>query len=534
MVSAPVSFDYWNVLVLTLIRRRALASSEKTAFASAERAAVESVTSDYAFFARKDLVESAIDTVPDVFLILNRQRQIVYANRAFLEVIGLDACEDIKGLRPGEALKCSNADKAPGGCGTSEFCRHCGAVNAILLSHKGERATRECRITRKDTGEALDFSVLAVPLVERGDVFTVLALKDISHEKRRRALERVFFHDILNTLGGLFGLSNRLGKNQSPEVKRLVHSVKDSARLLLDEIKAQKELSLAENGTLKVRRSKLNSDDFIYSLIANYQNHAVCKGRHLRKDPDSDSFTFQSDQTLLNRVVGNMIKNALEAIDPERTVTVRARKLEDGVEFSVHNPGVMPRNVQLQVFQRSFSTKGDDRGLGTYSMKLFGEKYLLGDVSFETAEESGTVFRIRLPEKSAKTVKKGNRANHSVSLVETTTTFSKEESHLANVENAVVSADGVRDPDELLVTLEKLMVENYSDTRDSLMMLGIGEFADKLGEAGRKHNVDALIELSNALQDQVDAFEVETLPATLELFPGLLKKLRKVLTPPSE
>ena len=67
------------------------------------------------------------------------------------------------------------------------------------------------------------------------------------------------------------------------------------------------------------------------------------------------------------------------------------------VEFSVHNPNPMPRNVQLQVFQRSFSTKGSGRGLGTYSMKLLSERYLGGRVSFESNEESGTVFRARYP-----------------------------------------------------------------------------------------------------------------------------------------
>lgn len=40
----------------------------------------------------------------------------------------------------------------------------------------------------------------------------------------------------------------------------------------------------------------------------------------------------------------------------------------------------------LRIFQRSFSTKGaKGRGLGTYSMKLFGETYLGGQVSFRSS-----------------------------------------------------------------------------------------------------------------------------------------------------
>jgi sensor histidine kinase regulating citrate/malate metabolism len=53
--------------------------------------------------------------------------------------------------------------------------------------------------------------------------------------------------------------------------------------------------------------------------------------------------------------------------------------------------------VQLQLFQRSFSTKAADRGLGTYSMKLLSERYLKGQVWFTTSLEQGTTFIGRYP-----------------------------------------------------------------------------------------------------------------------------------------
>jgi sensor histidine kinase regulating citrate/malate metabolism len=54
--------------------------------------------------------------------------------------------------------------------------------------------------------------------------------------------------------------------------------------------------------------------------------------------------------------------------------------------------------VQLQIFQRSFSTKGDrGRGVGTYSIKLLGEQYLQGATGFESDAANGTTFWLRLP-----------------------------------------------------------------------------------------------------------------------------------------
>jgi signal transduction histidine kinase len=58
----------------------------------------------------------------------------------------------------------------------------------------------------------------------------------------------------------------------------------------------------------------------------------------------------------------------------------------------------MPREIAMRVFQRHFTTKqGTGRGLGTYAMKLLGERHLGGTVDFESDAASGTVFRIALP-----------------------------------------------------------------------------------------------------------------------------------------
>ena len=65
--------------------------------------------------------------------------------------------------------------------------------------------------------------------------------------------------------------------------------------------------------------------------------------------------------------------------------------------WDVWNSGVIPSNIQNRIFQRHFSTKASvGRGLGTFSMKLFGEKYLKGKVSFLSSVEKGTTFTFKL------------------------------------------------------------------------------------------------------------------------------------------
>jgi signal transduction histidine kinase len=71
------------------------------------------------------------------------------------------------------------------------------------------------------------------------------------------------------------------------------------------------------------------------------------------------------------------------------------------VRFEVHNSSYMPDDVQTQVFQRSFSTKGGGRGLGTYSVKLLTQRYLQGRVGFQSDRCEGTTFWVDLPREPA-------------------------------------------------------------------------------------------------------------------------------------
>ena len=84
--------------------------------------------------------------------------------------------------------------------------------------------------------------------------------------------------------------------------------------------------------------------------------------------------------------------------DIEDGVVILGCNLQDGhVLFWAHNEAYMPRDIQLQVFKRSFSTKGANRGLDTYSIKLLSEKYLKGEVEFESTKKGGTVLKVQYP-----------------------------------------------------------------------------------------------------------------------------------------
>lgn len=342
-----------------------------------------------------------LESVPDLMLILNRQRQVVAANQKASESLGAEETAEVLGLRPGELVDCVNVEDAPNGCGTGENCRLCGAVNAILeCLESGRPAHEECRIRRRvdRDGGALDLRVLATPITIGDLCLVALVLRDVSAEKRRAVLERVFFHDVLNLATGIQAIAELLAIEEDPEaVEQYRHDLQRVAQQLEEEITVQRQLLQAEQGKLTLSLASQTPRAIIESVIELYRHHTIARQREITvgATPHVDLVT---DPTLLRRALGNLLKNALEATDPGGTVVMDAEDLGGAVAFHVRNAGVMADDIQRQVFQRSFSTKaGSGRGIGTHSVKLITERYLQGQASFTSRDPDGTVFTLTLP-----------------------------------------------------------------------------------------------------------------------------------------
>jgi CheY-like chemotaxis protein/signal transduction histidine kinase/HPt (histidine-containing phosphotransfer) domain-containing protein len=369
-----------------------------TSFAPASRRSPEEIGRQWDAVASVPLLVRLMNTVPDAMVVLNDCRQIVFANRAFGSIVGASDVRALAGLRPGEAVGCLHSDVREAGCGTSEFCEKCGAVRAILNSQGGRADVQECRISLKN-GEALDLQVHAAPFQFDGSDFTVFSVVDRSSEKRRRVLERIFFHDVLNTAGGLYGLADvRTGAvPEDDEAGRFARTVYALSRTIVEEIEAQRTLAAAESSELVLQKHRLQSQQMLEEVAAAYRHHEVARGKTVNVDSASVARGFSCDRMILRRVLGNLLKNALEASHKGDCVTMRCRVEGDVLLYEVHNPTFMPRDIQLQIFKRSFSTKGTDRGIGTYSIKLLTEKYLGGRVTFTSSEVAGTTFQVSLP-----------------------------------------------------------------------------------------------------------------------------------------
>ena len=368
---------------------------QTTEFASPERVDLATVRRQHDMWRASaldhPLVQLLLDALSTGLVVVNATRQIVFANGTAEDFFGM-AMSELLGTRAGEALRCRNAADSPGGCGTAYPCRYCGLIKAILDAEDfGQRF--DCRML-KDNGTAIDLGVSATRFSLASERFVVLTLEDISSEKRREALERVFFHDVLNTLNVL-QMGIEVSLDELPEDKGTM--LLGATRRIVREVRGQRSLMEAERGALSV----LPTEEDVSKVAKD-----ICD--ELAVIPEADGITIhagevpagirmQTDKGLLGRVLTNLLKNAVEASATGDTVSVGCTQNDTRTLFWVRNPAVMDRSTRSQVFHRSFSTKGAGRGLGTYGVKLLVERYLKGKVGFQSSEDGGTVFFIDLP-----------------------------------------------------------------------------------------------------------------------------------------
>ncbi|HSN13803.1 MAG TPA: sensor histidine kinase [Anaeromyxobacteraceae bacterium] len=380
----------------------ALPEPKATWFLEPERTAPGLLAEQVALAASSPIVDAILKTWSGAVAVLNSRREVVALNAGYLQLLGVEEPEAVLGLRPGEALRCVHAnDLLPGGCGTGPACRTCGAAISILTAlEKGGPVERDCAFTVNRDGALIDseFRVRAQALDLPPERFILLSLVDVSVERRRAALERAFFHDLANLLHAVVGACEEMDGAGPAEITIAAADARELAALVAQELRLQRALMAPRPTGYEPAISKVPLDGVLDGLDGLFHHHPVARGKRLEVSGNGDGAVIETDPYLLRRVVTNMLVNAFEATPVGGEVRLIVEAGLKQVGFRVWNDGVIPAGIAPRIFQRYFSTKGDEgRGQGTFVMKFFGEQVLGGKVGFTSTREVGTTFTLLLP-----------------------------------------------------------------------------------------------------------------------------------------
>jgi hypothetical protein len=356
-----------------------------------------------------------LEAIPEYALLLDSEGLILAANKRLLREFDLQP-EELAGKAPGDILCCIFRHEGDGGCMSGSHCRICGAKTAFSeCLERHDTVTREYLVLSDRQGiTSFDLEVTTTPLTLGEESFMVCTLKDNSSEHRRAVLERTFFHDVMNMVTGICSLATLLSDDS--ELTRETRAeyvgwLSGLSQRLADEFHHHRRLLAAEKGLFKPEMGTVEVLPLMEEVLAICSNHPAAQERRLRLGATHDH-AIVSDARIVRRILINLVINALEAVPAGATVTLHCTAEGERTTFSVHNPGVMTEEVQLQLFRRSFSTKSQEgRGIGTYSIKLFGERYLKGKVDFTSREPEGTTFFFTLENSGASVMAGEARGN---------------------------------------------------------------------------------------------------------------------------
>ena len=217
-------------------------------------------------------------------------------------------------------------------------------------------------------------------------------------EERLRKLQQM---DTISRIGAVVAHDLRgplVTISQASETARVRQELSEKMLELIAE-NARRSLEMIEEfreGTREVKAQKRSAD--LTSLVRKTVEEMTRPGNvsldlHLGEGLNAVSL----DSGLIRRVLVNLIQNGVEAMPDGGRLAVTAERIDGDAVIEVGDSGVGIRDEdQMHIFEPLFSRKKGGLGLGLYfvQMAVFAHG---GVVSFNSAADKGTTFRVVLP-----------------------------------------------------------------------------------------------------------------------------------------
>jgi putative PEP-CTERM system histidine kinase len=118
----------------------------------------------------------------------------------------------------------------------------------------------------------------------------------------------------------------------------------------------------------------------------------------LRLETRDSAMSVVADRARLQRVIGNLVQNAIEATPPEGQVVVQLSRQNGSAVVAIADTGcgMSEQFVRYRLFKPFESTKAAGMGIGTYEAREY-VRALGGRIEVQSQESHGTTFRLELP-----------------------------------------------------------------------------------------------------------------------------------------
>jgi two-component system sensor histidine kinase HydH len=124
---------------------------------------------------------------------------------------------------------------------------------------------------------------------------------------------------------------------------------------------------------------------------------AAARGVSIESEVAPQLPTMQADAVQLTQALVNLVINALQAVDRDGRITVKAAAEASSILFAVTDSGEgVPAEKRSAIFEPFFTTKPEGSGMGLWIVQQIATAHG-GTVSVGDAPGRGAVFTIRIP-----------------------------------------------------------------------------------------------------------------------------------------
>lgn len=225
-------------------------------------------------------------------------------------------------------------------------------------------------------------------------------------ERLKMDLVSALAHDIKNPLGIIMGyaetLSDQLaGERAAKENIEILDRIQDSAQRIVNLVTGFLEASKAEAGKISVQELPVELNSLIREVAQQQMGELRKKNISLDVVLDESNPTILGDRAQLDRVLWNLVGNAIKFTPAGGKITVSSRRENGYASVAVKDTGIGIPKEELPLLFSQFrrlkgSAKIEGTGLGLFIVKTIIEAHK-GTVLAESEDGKGSTFTVKVP-----------------------------------------------------------------------------------------------------------------------------------------
>jgi PAS domain S-box-containing protein len=210
-------------------------------------------------------------------------------------------------------------------------------------------------------------------------------------------------HEIRTPLTSMIGFTGVLQDNLSGTDARYARLAHQGGKRLMDTLDSVLQLSKLEAGVTSPDTERVDLVEQGRETCALFQSQAEEAGVTLRFDAAVDALHGRWAPTAVQRVLSNLLNNALKFTPSGGTVTVRVRRDGDAAVLAVEDTGVgIAEDARSRIFKaftqesEGLQREHEGSGLGLAIVRRLVD-LIGGEIDLESTKGEGTCFTVRLP-----------------------------------------------------------------------------------------------------------------------------------------